>query len=495
MRLQSWLALLVAVLLTAVHAVAESADGADTETSGESDDLVNEARTGELTGAFDDLAEGYAERPMETVRAALDDPAFDTAKQHAFYADYFAEQPFTEGHVDFWVHFIRAASGEEAIARAHASAVCAFEALAASDDRVPRDLAMFDRSLGWIHDTRDWLNEAQWTPLSEAMELALDERPLNTMVMLRGAAPEAEGQAQSREQNDRAVHLAMQACLTLAPLAEPDRLGRLLTLPEPVSAFYTRTALFLFDGGALSQAQRTSLASLYAAVPGNLHNVRVLIVPEAIGADVANADLAAGGIVLDVATIPMDALSDPALFVPRVGYRSAPKFTIDAAARLMRVVQQVQFNRRPGLVAWRNAILARAGNRKERYIRRDVPPQAFQANPDDLLPLTAQLWFIDSRRAFFQAMQLLKLKENEALDAVLLLSDVLSGGSMQTLTFETSEAGIVQAAPAAVRRTPGGAGLAIVTGIAMGGQLWSFEMNEAGGVVRYFNSGAGGAPR
>ncbi len=323
------------------------------------------------------------------------------------------------------------------------------------------------------------------------MELALSERPLNTGAMLRGGAQEAEGQAPAPDA--RAVQLAMQACATLAPLAEPDRLVQLLTMPETTATFYGRSGLLLFDNGALSQAHLASLASLYEAVPQGLHGVQVLLVPASIGLSAANAGLATDGVVLDVTAMPMSVTSDPALFVPRVGYRSAPEFTLEAATQLMRVVQEVQFTRRPGLVEWRNAILARAGNREERYIRRDVPPAVFQGNPGELLPLTAYLWFVDSERAFFQAMQLLKLKEKEALDTVLLLADVLSGGTMQTLAFQTSETGIVRAAPTPVRRTAWGPGLAIVTGMAMSGELWNFELNDAGGVVRYYNSSAGDA--
>jgi hypothetical protein len=283
----------------------------------------------------------------------------------------------------------------------------------------------------------------------------------------------------------------MQCCLTLQMFIDPSHLADALTLTRPVAAFHREHGIFVFEGGLLSEAHWASLSSLFAAVPPVLHQVVAVVVPEGAGLDAAAAQLEAPGLVLDVFAAPMELASNPMEFIPRVGYRDAPEFTLGAAVQLVRAIQHVQFGLRPELRDWRDAIAVRAGARPSRYLRRTVPPEVYLADPDALLPVTAYLWFLDSGRAFFQAMELMKVKESEALDALLLLADLLSAGGGETLLFETSPDGAVRSTATPVQRTPFAPGVAIVSGFALGGEFWRFEMNDNGGVMRYFNSGAG----
>lgn len=96
---------------------------------------------------------------------------------------------------------------------------------------------------------------------------------------------------------------------------------------------------------------------------------------------------------------------------------------------------------------------------------------------------------IDSSLAFYQGMELLKLRENEALDAVLLLADMLSGGGGSTLLFATDPLGRVVSEETALRRVAASPDLAFVTGIGIAGKLWTFDLNGQGGVMRYYRDG------
>lgn len=446
---------------------------------------IPEEQYGELSAAFDALAGGYTQEAADTVAHAMLGGEWTARDWHTFYADYFADRDFTGGHAVFWTHAIRAREGEaeHAVTLAQASCQFAAMALAAADDRIPRDLDLFARVLEWLERTGRWLGGEQIGPARETVTAVFAERPINAGAML-GTGAQGTG-------DPRAAQLGMQACLTLSLFVDGARMAGALTLPRPLAAFHGEHGIFVFDGGLLSEAHWASLASLFASVPPALHQVAAVLVPEGAGHDAASAQLATPGLVLDIPAVPMDLLSEPAEFIPRVGYRTAPEFTLGAAVQLVRAIQHVQFGLRPGLGEWRDAIAVRAGARQSRYLRRGVPPAAYLADPDELLPLTAYLWFLDSERAFFQAMELMKVKESEALDAVLLLADLLSGGGGETLLFQTDPAGIVHSLTTLVQRTPAAPGLAIVTGFALRGEFWTFELNDNGGVMRYFNRRAG----
>ncbi len=169
-----------------------------------------------------------------------------------------------------------------------------------------------------------------------------------------------------------------------------------------------------------------------------------------------------------------------------MGQPVAPEFTLEAAVQLMRLIQSVQFGQRPELVHRRNTILNTAGLEPTRYLRRFIPPAVYQANPDELAPLTSYLYFLDSERAFFMAMELLGYRENQAIDAVMLVADVLSGGGNTTLLLHIDPAGIVTSEPASIRRTQMEPGLPYASGLTVDGYLWTFELNDRGGIMRYY---------
>jgi hypothetical protein len=437
---------------------------------------LDDAKATQLRGALDTLALGHDAEAAKIVVEQVQKPETTQEDWHAFYAAYFEEQVFAAGHAEFWqtaINAVQESNPAEAVALAQASGQFAAEALAAAAAVEPRDLDSFERALQWLANTGAWLGMAQIAPLRDALGVALEARPLNLEAMLQS-------------QETRARALAMQACLTLSAYFSEGLAPGMAVLPPSTTRFRTDTGLWLFDNGALTQAHLGSLASLYAALPAELHRVEVLLAPARLGLDAAQAGLTTQGFVLDIDLLPMEASSDPSEFIPRVGYKTAPGFTLTAATQLMRVVQEVQFAARPHLALWRNEILARAGSRDEYYLRRFIPADTYIHNPGELLPLSSFLWFLDSERAFLMAMEMMKVKVSEPLEALLLLADTLSGGGANTLVFSTSEAGIVQSTLTPIQRSALPGGVTVVSGLVMGGQRWHFEMNASGGVQNYY---------
>lgn len=447
-----------------------AARGAAKETAG-----IPEDRAKTLTAALDALAAGENIDAADRVKEDVLDISFDDKDWHDFYKGFFAElRAFTAGHAAFWGAAI-ADGGADATVFAQASCRFAIEAVTACLRREPPDFPAAGGALQWLDQTVLWLGPERIGPVAEALRAALDD-PLDLLPLLLPDNP-----------NGRAgLQMGLQTVLSLSSLIEPAVLNKIVMLPEATRAIYAQRGVFVFDNGVLTPAQLQSLDSLLAAFPPQLHQVIALIVPEGIRAEAAQLSLVSPKQIIDIEAIPMDALSDPAEFIPRAGQTVAPVFTLSAAVQLLRAAQRVQFSQRPDLAVRRDALLDRAGVRRERYLRRNVPPGIYLTDPDELLPQTGYLWMIDSSLAFYQAMELLKLRENEALDAVLLLADMLSGGGGSTLLFSTDPLGHVVSNETALRRVAVTPDLAFVTGIGVAGRLWTFDLNERGGVMRYY---------
>jgi len=282
------------------------------------------------------------------------------------------------------------------------------------------------------------------------------------------------------------LQAAIQAALSLSPFLPPPAFVKFVILPGTGGPFYARHGVFLFDGGALDEAQLQSLGSLLAAFPPQLHAAIAVLVPDGLGANAAQLGLVTSRPILEIAPLPMEVTSNPGEFIPRVGQTAAPEFTLAAATQLLRIIQRVQFTARPDLALRRDALLARAGPRRERYLRRTIAPELYLSNPDELLPLTGYLWILDSARAFHMAMELLDIRLGEAADALLLLADMLSGGGGSTLLFRTDALGRVSSQETPLRRVLATPDLAYVTGLGVDGTLWAFQLNVRGGAVRCF---------
>ena len=442
----------------------------------ETSEGLSPERSAALTAALDTLA--ASEDPVAaelTAREVLDSQVTGAA-WHGFYLAYFKERGFAPGHAAFWQAAI-ANGAADAAAYAQASCRFALEAASAALRASPANFDALGRALQWLDQTAFWLGPERLAPVAEALRdtfvQPLDLRPL--LLVDESADPAT-------------VQMALQTALSMSNLIAPAGLVKHVLLPAAAREFYAQRGVFVFDNGVLDPTQLQSLDSLFASIPPPLHQVIAVIVPEGMRTGSEQLNLVSAKQIIDISAMPLDLLSDPAEFIPRAAQPIAPEFTLGAATQLLRAIQRVQFSARPDLAMRRDQLLERTGTRRERYLRRSVMPIVYLENPDELLPLTGYLWMIDSEAAFYQAMELLKLRENEALDAILLLADVLSGGGNSTLLFRTDPLGHVTSQETALRRTVIGPDMAFVTAVGVAGQLWAFDLNEMGGVMRYYRN-------
>jgi len=306
--------------------------------------------------------------------------------------------------------------------------------------------------------------------------------------------------------------LAMQICMTLAAYAgsgsQEASAATYLRLPERMRTFWQNTGVFLFDNGALSDAQAASLDSLMRSFQSNLHEITALVAVEAYGLDPGMPGLVVAGQIVPIPPIDMDVETGTQEFVIGGPSPIAPDFTATAGANVFRAVQAVQFARRPHLALRRDAILARSGTRNVSYLRRGVAPEQFLDDPSQFLPMTAYLWLINSEAAFRMGMDLFRLNLAAPLESLLLIADILSNGTDGTLAFGISPEGIVSSAPTQIGRTlieeiaaPAPEmpeAVAILpnpqaNSIRMLGELWEFSLGPTGNLRRLFRE-AGALP-
>jgi hypothetical protein len=378
---------------------------------------------------------------------------------------FFEAHPFTPNHGALWVRLIDAA-GEGHERAAQLSGVFAAEGVAAALGAFPPEFPSLRESLQWLDYIASGLEEKGRVPVSDALRAALTKSPPDLVGMMRvGPVAGPEGLAPGNP--PEVIAAAMQICLTLMQYARPSDLNAWLRLPADMRIFYEGTGILLFDNGALGPLQLESLESLFRAVPRELHQVAAIIVPEGMQIDATAAMLNAPGVILNIFAIPMDLFSDPTEFSRRAGPQAAPEFTLSAAAQLMRAIQFAQFSRRPELPFFRDQILGAAGLRPERYLRPYVAPETYLNNPDELLPLTAVLWFLNSQKALAMASDLLVLNQRPPMETLMLLADVLSGGGPTTLIFNTDEMGRVSGREVSIQRVLTAAGPPAVVGVGL----------------------------
>lgn len=453
----------------------------------------------QVRAALDVLSEGANVDYAQFAIGVLADPQYSDTQWQDFFQSYFATRPFTGALAEFWNYAVEQ-SGPGAERTAVLSGLCATEALtAALSAQQPLSYASLSEAGYWLQSLSGTLQPAGRAAIFDAVAKGLESRPVDATRDL-GLGPDADPQRTA---------LGIQVCLTLseyAPNQRPARaqLGRLLGLPESTRAFWEAYGMFLFDNGALDGAHVTSLDSLVGAFPAGLHAIRALILPESTGIDPNTHGLNSSGQLLFLSALPLEQLTDPGEFAEQADQPVAPEFTVAAGVQIVRAIQAVQFSRHPDLVHRRDTIVLHAGNRKERYLRRNVPPNTYRQQPDELLPMTAYLWLIDSAAAFTMAADLFQWRQTDAMDALLLLADVLSGGANTTTVFRTNPDGRVESERTTVGRThlseislyveqapqrrvttPVPADLDYLTAIYIRGTQWSFDLNDRGLSTRF----------
>ena len=457
---------------------------------------LDDELSADLTASFELLSGTQDVDTANQVRRTLADT--DTAANHwqAFFHTYFATapsgggRPFTAVLGEFWDYAIREATTTQE-RTALISGLCAAEAAGAGLASIVADRASVDHgslgtALAWLQQIVSALTPQHRAAILEALSEPLGGKPLDLTSILRPGP--ADRQAEAR--------LGMQICLTLRAYVSEGPAGRtafsaLVALPEPARTFLNRFGILLFENGALDPQQLDSLDSLVRLIPPELHEIDAIIVPEPYDLDPSVPGVVAAGQLVFVPLIPMDSLTNPAEFIPRVAQPVVPEFTVTAAQQIFRAIQAVQFDRNPTLVMRRDAIIARGRRRSVSYLRRFVDPAVYLEDPDELLPMAAYLWFIDSQTAFAMAFEYARVKERGALETVLLLADVLSAGGNATLLFSTDPAGMVTGGPTSIGRVHlGEAPLALAPAVSLDyvnsihilGELWAFVLDDSGAI-------------
>lgn len=452
--------------------------------------VLDDAAAAALAANLDALSSGQ-NIPLATDTAQLlMNPQATDADWGSFFTTFFNTRPFTQPLAEFLTFAASqfpALAPRPAFVAATAAAAAAAPALSGIiSTGKPADYGSLLYSLNTLQSVLPVLPVESRGPVFALMTSKVQGQTLDlTPVLQTGPAG-----------NPPTALLAMQICLTLSAYAGqgPQRaaVATLLRLPDRMRNFWLSTGAFLFDNGALSDAQAVSLDSLMRSFAAGLHDIVALAAPEAYGLAGNLPGLVVAGQIVPIPAITMDMLTDPAQFIVEGPSPVAPDFTATAAVNIFRAVQAVQFARRPQLALRRDAILARAGVRDVFYLRRGVLPEVYMAQPEEFLPQTAYLWLISSEAAFRMAMDFFSMLQPAPVESLLLVADVLSNGGDVTLAFAISPEGIVASGPTAIGRAfaedipvavPDGVNFLPnlqVNSIFMLGQRWYFTMEPNG---------------
>jgi len=478
----------VIVLLAAVSAAAGPAaqTGVEATTDTEKTTMAD-PQMGHLVRALEMLSEAPDIDLAGDVIPALIDAATTDDDWRALFHTFFETHAFTDTLAQFWDYSLRHDEGRGP-RLALVSGFCAGAALARDLVQLTAtaetaDYASLMNGLGWLERLLPALDAQQRRTVFSALVESLDGAKADLTALLE---PTTDG-------GPPRTRLAMQLALTLGAYAgrsphRRDALDEALRLPNDMRTFWRSHGILLFDNGALDVPQLLSLDDLVRLVPPQLHAIRAFVVPGAV----PGPGLVSVGQIVSIPPVPIDAVTDPAEFDLRGPRPVAAQFTVNAAVQIVRAIQDVQFSRRPWLAERRDALLDRARVRRINYIRRTVPPEVYQDNPDELLPSTAYLWFIDSPTAFQVALDYGRSRERGALSALLLLADLLSNGTDTSLMFAIDPQGGVSGDRVAIERADldlvpmgplGAVNAAPVSGLQVLDDFWAFGVDEIGAVV------------
>ncbi len=488
-------------ILIAFIAAATLAGPAFPQAADESDPLKEIApELRPLVEAFYATSEGDLES-AQYLYQTMADGTFQDAQWQEVFALLLKDYPFSSVHTEFWDQAIQVSEGPIQVKIATYAALFAMEAIAQPALQGAVQVRIFDHvrsPAAFLMYLADGFSVAEKGAVFDGLFRRLGNAGVRNMSQ---ALRQAITPANYTEY--------IQFALTIAEYMRPGpegakRVGELLGQPELLQQFWLGNEIFLFDEDGLTPAHVQSLESLVRAVPRDIHSIGAFIFPDSTGVNPGSYGFTTSVQIVYLPILPMDAMTDPGEFLVHVGQPSAPAFTIGAAEQMMYAVQELQFSMNPSLRERRDSILLNAKWNYEAYVRRDyiVPIETYDANPDSLLPSVSVLWFIDSARTFAIAKDLFQLSMNPAMDSVLLIADMLSGGGGTAPTYRTDENGRVDRGSCQIARThltqvrvpradrfnAGGAwqpaDLYVPSGIRIGRYTYDFELNDYGGVHR-----------
>ena len=410
---------------------------------------LSEDAFNQLAAQFDTLDGGMDDAAVNAVVEALSDRSLQPADVRDFFRRYFADSAAPSTFGPLWRRLTTISNANAAVV-VHASTICATEALRKSlvpqlhED--PRLTASAISALLWLEEVGPLLNDEVLAETASSLAEVVGSAGSNGF---GGLIPAAGMQTVDRA--DKAI-LGIQLCLTVSDyLKERNAVSSTLRLNNAARLIWDSYGVFIFDNNLYDALQISSLQSLLASIPRELHEVHAIIVPEGTGVDPARPQIATARQIIYLAPIPMGQYTDPGLFDK--SRHTAPRFTVTAVHQFVEAIQILQYQRRPYLAARRGAILAQSGLRRQMYLHRFVDPSVYAQAPNLLLPHVAELYFVNTPATFDQALTQFNLGFMPPLNSFLLLADVMSGGESRTVGFTINEFGIVSTELMPVGRT------------------------------------------
>lgn len=472
----------------AVRAEEPEAPAALDEQPEEASPSEQQQREQRLAAAFSAVAAQGNEQAARFIVSQLRRGDADAAWWRAYFEERWQPNWFTRPMTEFWDYAVRQTPNR----RERTALVSALSAVSTLGKGLPRT--------GWAPETRlatDWLYALSQDFSGTSRErvfsaLREDMAGVEAQIMPLPGAQSGFSQA------------SLQFAVVTAAYASSGEAGRaatadILRMDEARRSFWERNGILLFDAGALTELQVTILDSVFQALPAGLHNIVVAAVAAPTGLDPAAPGVQAPGRIVFFEAIPMNQRTSPGEFYNLQNGPTAPAFTTDAVLRVMYAIQEQQFAQRPGLEQKRDLILRRAGRTRDAYLRSTTNPGVYLNQPQNLLPYTSVLWTVDSERAFGLALDLLSVGLEEPMNQYLLLLDMLSGGSGQTVLAATGANGVLSSRNTPIERVrlaelrpPGPLGAALpdlplsmefIRRLQIGGRLWTFTLDGQGSVT------------
>lgn len=424
-----------------------------------------------LLQALIKMGEAPMTQESEILRAHVMQEGVNPSARISLFETFFSDYPFTaHHHTNLQAHLLYGSAEHASMARFSgafaATAVRFFWAqVNAETGRTPQP----SHALPFLESLYNNSSEEIRKATASGINDALHNNKLFLRPYLAGDAPVTlEMQVE-----------AMQTCVTLGAFARDHNITDWLIVPEQTGNLADTSGVWLFDGGALHEENVRSIESVFSSVPDTLHGVVVLFTPEAMPFSAETAPIRLPGLALNIPLLPMDMLRDISYMPPYLSTPLVPEFTLAVLEQLMYAIQSNARRNRPDWFYRRDVMLRRAGAMPISPLDSMAPPEIVRGAPDAFIAYTGALWMINAEALLEGAIQLVESQRvREPLYALFLIADLLSSGSETTLLFRTSPAGTLNRREAAVRRIFLSPTTSYVNGIAVGGQLWQYDLSD-----------------
>lgn len=389
----------------------------------------------------------------------------DISGRVAAFGEFLESSPFTDHHVsNLMAHITYGTADRERMARFSgafaASAVNAYWENPGASFAVLTPPLLFLERLFVAGD--DKVNQA----IAEGANDALRDQPvaLKHFFSVENLSPEL-------------CAAAMQCCLSLGVFKGDRPVGQWLDVPERMAGFADSVGVWLFDGDSLSQDHVHSLESIFDAIPRSRSGICALFVPEAVPFSATTAPLRLPAIALDIPVIPMEILRDMSAIPPHVSQPPLPEFTALALEQAMKAIITTNLPKRPDLVQRAGAVMRVAVAFPDSPLAQLAPPEILMGTPDLFLTYLGVQWLANAEALLEAAIMLAETGTPEPLYAILLVADLFSWQGDTTLLFQATPTGAMMTSETALRRMFLTPVVSYVNGIAVGGQLWQYDMS------------------